>query len=315
LSRQAIVFAADARIFPAAFFAAERLAGLRSRADTDILVFTDSHAEIEKARLHAKGFAVRHALLPQGRNEANYYLRFVLLDLLAPDYQRVLYLDVDTWVEDALLFDLLDIDMRGHAVAAVRDPVVAFVPGLSERRRILGANETKYLNTGVLLVDSAQFAARQIGRRVDQAIKATPRPFVHRDQSALNAVLQGDWLELSPAFNLLAVEWDTFVTRVAPPAIVHFAGPGKPWSGPAFTLAHPARSAMERYFRSSAWPSFLPGMVNLAAALDPSSGSRMGNFDMAFPGRAAFLRYLRETEFADVAAGLSPFYPQHIPPS
>lgn len=313
--RNAVVLAADAKIFPAAVFAAERLAALNDRADTDIIVFTDSAADRDRATALSLPFAVRPVAAPRGLAAASYFLRFVLLDAIAADYRRILYLDVDTWVESAALFALFDLDMAGHAFVGVRDAVVAFVPGLSERAQVLGGAETKYLNTGVLLVDAARYRAARVLARLQAIAREARRPLLHRDQSALNLLLRGDWLELSPAFNLLAVQWGTFVARVCPPVVVHFAGPAKPWHGPRFALDHPARAAMERWFPQSPWKDFLPRFVRLDALLDPSRAERQGSFDMDFPGKADFVRYLRETEFADERAGLTVLHREQLPPS
>jgi hypothetical protein len=304
LERNAIVLAADARLFPAAAFAAARLAALNPRADTDILVFTDSAAERDKAAGLDLPFAVRAAASFRGVAEPAYYLRFAVLDELARDYARVLYLDVDIWVESAMLFALFDLDMEGHACAGVRDPVVAFVPGNPERAMVMGPTATKYLNTGVLMIDTARYRAAKVGERFLRVLRKDTRRFGYRDQSVLNVVLQGDWLELSPCFNLIAIQWNTFVARVCPPVVVHFTGPSKPWQGPLFVYDHPMRAAMERWFPQSAWKDFLPRFIDLKAALDPSRVPRQGNFDMDFPGKAAFVRFLRDTRFADETAGL-----------
>ncbi len=313
-ARNAVVLAADARIFPAAVFAAERLAALNDRTDTDILVFTDSAADRDKAAALSLPFAVRPAVAPQGLRDAAFFLRFAILDGLARQYRRVLYLDVDIWVADARPFALFDLDMEGHAVAAVRDAVVAFIPGNSEREMTVGLHSTKYLNSGVLLVDGARYRADRIAARLDKIVRRAKTPFLHRDQSALNRLLRGDWLELSPCFNLLAAQWGTFVTRICPPAIVHFTGPSKPWQGPHFVYDHPARAAMERWFPGSAWKDFLPRFVDLSRVLDPSRAPRLGNFDMDFPGKPDFIRFLRETRFADETAGLSVLRRELLPP-
>ena len=60
----------------------------------------------------------------------------------------------------------------------------------------------------------------------------------HLDQSALNLLLRGDFLELSPAFNLMTPLWNSFVREAIAPAIVHFTGALKPWHGPMFLLDH-----------------------------------------------------------------------------
>lgn len=307
--RNAVVLAADARLFPAAVFAAERLARLNNRTDTDIAVFTNSEAAREQAAGLALPFAVRPVIAPKQFTDASFF-RLFALEALTGEYARVLYIDVDTWVEDARLFALFDLDMAGHPFAAVRDAVVAFVPGLSERVRVLGPNNTKYLNAGVLMVDAPRYASGKTLARLLKIIRGGP--LLHRDQSALNLLLKGDWLELSPAFNQFSIQWGTFVSRVCPPVVVHFTGAAKPWSGPKFRLAHPARAEMERYFPRSPWKDFLPGFVDLRAALQPSQPPA-DDFDGEFRGKDAYIRFLRETEFADVRAGIATLHLDRLP--
>ena len=311
--RNAVVLASDARIFPAAIFAAERLAGLSDRSDTDIIVFTDSAAECDKAKGLSLPFDVRLVEAPRGVAEASTYLRFTVLDAIARTYRRILYLDVDMWFEDARLFALFDLDMQGHVVAAVRDGVVAFTPGVPERAAVLGAKNTKYLNAGLLLVDAAGYRASKVSARLKRIVPDAERRFFYHDQSALNFLLQGDWLELSPSFNILAVQWNTFVTRVCPPVVVHFTGSSKPWQGPHFAYDHPARAAMERWFPQSAWKDFLPRFVDLSRVLDLSRVERKKNFDAAFPGKADYVGFLRDTRFADETAGLTTLHREFLP--
>ena len=310
-ARNAVVLATDANLFPAAAFAADRLAGLNNRGDTDVIVFTNSVAAREQALRLELPFAVKPVVAPKQFTDATFFRLFVLEELAAA-YRRVIYLDVDTWVESAALFALFDLDMRGKVLAAVRDAVVAFVPGLPERQMVLGPNGTKYLNAGVLMVDAERYGRDGVLTRLLRIIRKSGE-LLHRDQSALNILLQGDWLELSPAFNLFAIEWDTFVTRVVKPVVVHFAGEGKPWRGARFTLNHPARAAMESWFPKSPWKDFLPRFFTVRDALALASEQKPGNFDMAFRGKAAFVRYLRETEFADVTAGLTELHLGYLP--
>src|SRR5436190_2150346 len=148
-SRNAIVLASDGHLFPAAAFAAARLVGLKDRADTDVIVFTEPGAATSAARLPLP-FATRPLTPPEGTNLSPHYLRFFIPEAL-PTYERILYLDTDTYAEDARLFRLFDLDMGGHVFAGVRDAVIAFVPGSDELSAILGPGNTRYMNSGVLL--------------------------------------------------------------------------------------------------------------------------------------------------------------------
>ena len=120
-------------------------------------------------------------------------------------------------------------------------------------------------------------------------------------------LFMGDWLELSPGFNMMPPTWRSDIRRVFDPVIVHFAGALKPWHGPRFIIDHPARAAMERYFPTSRWKGFLTQYFSLRDALAPAKQPPQPDFHfgMPFPSRPIFLDYLRNTPFADVEAGLT----------
>lgn len=77
------------------------------------------------------------------------------------------------------------------------------------------------------------------------------------EQSAVNYVLDGDWLELSQSFNMLSGIWATPVRNAFEPIIVHFAGPIKPWHGAYFKAVHPMPGELERYLQSTPWKGFI----------------------------------------------------------
>jgi lipopolysaccharide biosynthesis glycosyltransferase len=301
--RSAVVLAADAKIFPAAAFAATRFAALNDRADTDVIVFTDS-ATAEQAAALSLPFEVRALAVPAEAGVSPYFHRFFIPDTLAATHGRAIYLDVDTYADDARLFRLFDLDLRGHVFAAVRDAVVAFVPGSPELALILPKGNTRYVNSGVLVIDIARFHAERLVRQLLRIAKGKRQGF-HAYQSALNLLLRGEFVELSPAFNLITPLWNSFVRGIVAPSIVHFAGVMKPWHGPGFRLDHPARREMERYLAMSPWPDFLRRFAGSPGDLLSRPVMVAPSFDVAFEGKDAFLRYLRETEFADVAAGLA----------
>jgi len=308
--RNAVALATDARLFPAAAFAASRLVALNDRADTDVIVFSDA-AVADLATSVGLPFSTRGLSVAAGSNLSPHYLRFFIPEAL-PSYDRILYLDTDTYAEDARLFRLFDLDMGEHVFAGVRDAVIAFVPGSDELSSILGPGNTRYMNSGVMLIEAARYRRERTLRDILKRTRGKQRGF-HLDQSALNLTLRGNFLELSPAFNLMTPLWNSFVRKAIHPAIVHFTGVMKPWRGPSFLLDHPARSEMEKYFPTSPWPGFLPGFFGLREALAQSPQQVAPSFDAPFGGKPEFLAYLRATDFADVSAGLTVVHFDRLP--
>ena len=153
--------------------------------------------------------------------------------MLRDRFDRILYLDVDTYPETGKIFDLFGLDLGSHPIAAVRDLIVPFWPNADnqgELRNTLGASGlgAKYLNSGVLLFDLARWSDRQLERKALKLIHSRRVPLRYPDQSVFNAILLMDWLELSPSFNMVTRAWASFIRVFAPPQIVHFTGPINP---------------------------------------------------------------------------------------
>ncbi|MEJ0011847.1 MAG: glycosyltransferase [Bauldia sp.] len=300
--RNAVFLVTDEKLFPAAAFAAGRLAELNNRNDTDIIVFTDAADELRLAPSRAYPFEVVPMVQPDGVNLPPTYFRIFVPPQLASRYSRLLYLDVDTYVENETPFALFDLDLRGHALAAVRDYVIACSPDWAEIQAVFGSRHFKYFNAGVLLIDTAGYVARHASEKMLQVIASGTSAFRHRDQSSLNHHFNGDFAELSPAFNMFGVAEGTPLPLVAPPVLTHFVSRRKPWMGPLFGSDHKARAEMERFFPTSPWPNFLGRFYNADAKAPPG---RPPNIIGGFQGQAPIAHYLRETPFADVAAGLT----------
>jgi len=110
--------------------------------------------------------------------------------------------------------------------------------------------------------------------------------------------------------------WNSFVRQGCEPVLVHFAGPNKPWHGPAFIGDHPVKRELEAFLAATPWKDFRARFFNVKTALaapklSPGPGLPAGkpavrsimtrqHFDMK-----GFVEYLTNTPFADVAAGLT----------
>lgn len=182
-----------------------------------------------------------HEVCEERRSEIEYNRRFgrvawyrVLLPELLPDLSRVLYLDADTIVCRSLE-DLWTMDMKGEPVAAVVNPLYPFMDKafLSD----LGVDEGEYFNSGVLLMDLAQWRMLGLTDKVLSAAKLlTAQEWP--DQNALNYVFKSMWLPLNPKWNMQNTFFD-LPAHLLPssarsfepnnPSIVHFIGPYKPW--------------------------------------------------------------------------------------
>ena len=118
--RKAIVLIADRKQFPPAVFLACRLASMNTRPDVDVILATDSSAALTEARAFGGGFTlldvqgVRDDLVLPVRDYFTRatYLRLFIPRLLENQYDRVLYMDVDTYLPG--IFDPLRVVRSRH---------------------------------------------------------------------------------------------------------------------------------------------------------------------------------------------------------
>lgn len=163
-------------------------------------------------------------------------IRLLLPELLAQRYDRLLYLDADTEIggDVAPLFDL---DLNGCALAAAPAARSAqrLAPAAARRReahfRALGMTEPfRYFNDGVMLMDVARWNAERIGGRALAFIERNPALCMLPDEDALNAVLDGRIVDLSPIWNFRAdLMHSPRAGELAVPVIRHYDGAHKPW--------------------------------------------------------------------------------------
>jgi lipopolysaccharide biosynthesis glycosyltransferase len=318
--RNAIVLWTDANLFPVAAFLGSRLGALNPREDTDVIIVSESWPDLQKAEALGEPFRLFNfnprdlvGRLPDGFFHAIFY-RYFLPELFASAYRRLLYIDTDVYPRDPRLFGLFDLDLRGAPIAAVRDLLLAF-PGHPDRSELAATGreqDRKYLNSGVLLIDSDAFRRDRIAERLCAMIREKRQALRYPDQTPLNIILDGKWVELSPAMNMLPAERDSFVSAVFEPVLLHYAGSRKPWQGSALNAPQPMRAELEYYLAASPWSDFM-GKFGDTGAPPPPAAEKRGNFmERGMIDRRRVIDHLRSTAFADVAAGIVERRPEFL---
>lgn len=148
------------------------------------------------------------------------YVKLLLAEAL-PELDEVLYLDIDTLVR-APIDDLLNWDLR-HPIGAVEE--------LGQNsRRIFGTSRESYFNAGVLRMSLRRVGQGQLWEQAQSILMSRPG-LRFQDQDVLNLIFRGRFDILPGTYNvfdsLAAKNRDLWTMR--DPAIVHFAGPIKPW--------------------------------------------------------------------------------------
>ncbi|TQS70330.1 glycosyltransferase family 8 protein [Rhodobacteraceae bacterium] len=236
--RKAIIFCCDMGYLPYAALAIEQIATRHPDRDFDICIcfneravtLPDSLAHLQVRLIKVSyGDLFEGLRLDQGKS-ADVYLRLALPDALAEDYDRILYLDADILVQGGDFSALLDSDLGGHAIGAVRDNIQWRTPNRTPPQfKLLGLPTAPYFNSGLLLIDPAKYRAKDLLNACISLGRAETARMIRHDQNLLNAALQGDWAELSPLWNWQYSFSARFYADVQGPHILHFIGQ-KPWN-------------------------------------------------------------------------------------
>jgi lipopolysaccharide biosynthesis glycosyltransferase len=192
------------------------------------------------------------------------YYRLLLADVLPPDYEKIIYLDSDLIVIQDLE-KLWQIDIGDNYVLAVQDasiPLVSSPYGIRKYQDLNILPESKYFNSGVLVINLQKWRAENISTKLFQYLE-TYKDFVqHHDQEAMNALFAGKWGEIEPQWNQTPNFFGYSSWRESPyqeidyynavnnPYIVHFAGTAKPWNS---CEKHPLRELFFHYLDMTAW--------------------------------------------------------------
>jgi lipopolysaccharide biosynthesis glycosyltransferase len=186
------------------------------------------------------------------------YTRLWVAEFFDASVRRVLYLDSDMVVTGSL-DELWETDLRGNTIGAVT------IPG-STRCGLLDIPEAYgYFNSGVLLIDLAQWRERNIFPKLLNFIEHNSEKLPDGDQDVLNAMMHADRFALDFVWNVISPFYFDYhdlrlpkgeVPRIQAGArIVHFNGASKPWS---YFSRHPRRADYYKYLELTPWRDFTP---------------------------------------------------------
>ncbi|HEX7757694.1 MAG TPA: glycosyltransferase family 8 protein [Niabella sp.] len=146
------------------------------------------------------------------------YLRIFAPYVVPEEAEKIIYLDVDTLVQ-ADISDLLNIDLQHYlfgAILDVQETVSCSWAGIPNYKELGIPADTKYFNSGVLLINAQRWRKEQVAQRVMKALHENREYVNYADQYGLNVVLYNQWLEIDP-------EWNNFAFKeIENPKIIHF---------------------------------------------------------------------------------------------
>jgi lipopolysaccharide biosynthesis glycosyltransferase len=183
----------------------------------------------------------------------------IFLPELLPDVDRVLYLDADLIVTDAIE-PLWRTHLAGAYAAAVTNP---FPPPLDYRPGEIGLERSEYFNAGVLVLNLEAMRADSLSSALLRYGVDNAATLMMRDQDTLNAVMASRRLHLHPRWNcmnsILRFDWadglfppEQIIEARRNPAVRHFEGPNdnKPWH---LLASAEARDLYMRHRRQTPW--------------------------------------------------------------
>ena len=124
----------------------------------------------------------------------------LFLDMVVREYHdidRIVYLDCDLLM-DRPVTELFTMDLKGHCLAAVVDS-----DSHVRKQSLHMPPESVYINSGVLVIDTARWMEADASHRIIEHINSFPDELMYPDQDAINFILGDDILILPPEFNMM----------------------------------------------------------------------------------------------------------------
>ncbi|MCP8939014.1 hypothetical protein NK718_10845 [Alsobacter sp. SYSU M60028] len=226
--------------------------------------------------------------------------RLALHRVLPERHQRYVSIDADMMVKRPGLARLADIDLGGFPFAAAMDMIFLkdFEDGpltaefQAYRARLGLSRGTPYFNNGLTLVDRHMWEKLDVPRAATTFLAANAGRCAFLEQSALNAVVQGQFAKLSPRYNFMGDFLLLDLEALVEPIVQHFVNRPKPWEpgwrgDPRF-----ARDYREA-FAATPWPELAPAPAAGATGAPQPADSDLAAF------RRRLVAYLSTVRFAD----------------
>lgn len=242
----AVAFCVDNKYLPYALFVAQQLLDLNEKA-YDICVCVPDLSQIPSAFLQKNIRFVEMQVmgldtLPVGKLSLAAYNRLFLPQLFANDYQYIIYLDADTFINRPFYHDLMTVVAGFNpdfCIAAAPD-IMEIVRVVEPKQKFLqkkwhyfNAYFTKnhvYRNSGVLVFHVKNCVQQDITNNILTYAFSHIALLEAHDQSAINQFLLDKIAILPFSYNWQMHKLSYPLTQETQPHIIHFIAENKPWS-------------------------------------------------------------------------------------
>ena len=241
-----IVFSVDATYLPYAIFVANQILSKEPDLALDICICLPDLSAVPENFIASKIRFIEIAIegleiLPVGKLSLSAYHRLFLPELLAADYQYLIYLDADTYIlrpfsEEAL--KIIDSFDESFCVAAAMDICELQIETVDKNK--LNKVQTYvsqyhkhghiYRNSGVLIFNVKNYLEKDCRNKIIAYAFDHIQYLQCHDQSALNGALLKEIALLPFSFNWQVHKLTYNSLDEYKPYILHFIGENKPWS-------------------------------------------------------------------------------------
>jgi lipopolysaccharide biosynthesis glycosyltransferase len=257
----------------------------------------------ERIQLMTLDFSCFDAKLAgKGRFSRAVFRRLFLDEILPAHFERIVTVDSDMLIVRPGLERLEHFDLGGKPLAAAYDMIFlmdlkgdALARQFQRSRRALGlALDTPYFNAGLMAIDRAAWRAEKLTERVTIALRDEPGRYPFMEQDALNAMLKGNFMALSPRFNFMGDFFLLDLERSLEPIVLHFVNAPKPWELGLWPGEARFAENYRAWFASSPWPGLAKTPAN-----PPWRRTRPPLTPLRREFARRLLAFLAETRFID----------------
>jgi lipopolysaccharide biosynthesis glycosyltransferase len=151
----------------------------------------------------------------------NIHTRIFIPHFIPERFDKIIYLDVDM-ILMCDISDLWNIDLGENMLAAVMDPRLKVFSnswgGILNYKELGFAPDTKYFNTGILVINNKKWREENSASTVVKCIADNEKFANYPDQYGINIVMANRWIELD-------LRWNWFADKeCADPFLIHFVG-------------------------------------------------------------------------------------------
>lgn len=208
-------------------------------------------SDLSSSNVHVKFFHIDNQLVQPIQNRKENFLRAdfftmsifyrLLIPELFPEYDKVIYIDSDTIVNDDLA-KLYNSELSDNLFAACTDSSIQYVDKMIKYiKNVLALDPKKYINSGMLVMNARAFRAEHFIDHFMTLLEKYHFDCIAPDQDYLNEIGEGRILHLNPRWDAMPNENTEPLTN---PGLIHYNLFFKPW--------HFANVQYAQYFWDSA---------------------------------------------------------------